>query len=274
MNSLYEFDAIGTHWWIEIVSRQQFSAHLKKTIDNTAEQFNQRYSRFREDSLVSELFRTKRLSNPPAEMVRMLEFAKEMHAVSEGAFDSTVGNTLHRFGYGKRSIARSVNLDHFWDEIVITPAEIILPEYVMLDFGGFGKGWLIDQLVRDMKLAGIREFIVNGGGDLYVQAKEPILFKLEDPYDTTTSIGNIKIQQGALAGSNTLKRTWEDSGKIKHHIIDPHQQDSSDTGVVASYVAASSATIADTMATILILRPELDHKLAKQYRLKTKLVSC
>lgn len=36
-----------------------------------------------------------------------------------------------------------------------------------------------------MKLAGVTSFIVNGGGDMYVQADESIEFALEDPYDPT-----------------------------------------------------------------------------------------
>ena len=99
----HEFDAIGTHWWLEILSDQIITPGLIESLAATAAQFDQRYSRFRDDSLVSELYRTGRLSRPPAEMLRMFEFAREMYEVSDGAFDMTVGNALHRFGYGKRS---------------------------------------------------------------------------------------------------------------------------------------------------------------------------
>lgn len=269
---MYEFDSIGTHWWIELLDGTSFDGVLIATLQRTAEQFDQRYSRFRDDSLVAELFRTRRLSHPPAEMIRMLHFAREMYDATDGTFDISVGNDLHRMGYGKREKARSLSHHLFFKKIVISPAEIILPEPVMLDFGGFGKGWLIDQFVRDLKLTGKKQFIVNGGGDLYVQADEPITFQLEDPYDETTSAGSIKIQRGALAGSSTVKRTWSDNGTQKHHIIDPITHDSSASSIVASFVAADSALIADTMATILILRPGLQDKLATEYNLQTFLI--
>ncbi len=269
----YEFDGIGTHWWLEILdSPHTFTDELVARLRHTAEQFDQRYSRFRDDSLVTQLYRAGRLSHPPTEMLRMLTFAREMYEASGGAFDITVANDLHRMGYGKRTVARDVETANFWDEVIITPAEIIMPTPLMLDFGGFGKGWLIDQFARDMKLAGIKAFIINGGGDLYVQSHEPITLQLEDPYDNTKSVGSIKIQQGALAGSNTVKRVWDDDGKIKHHIIDPATHDSSRTNVVASFVAADNALIADTMATIMILRPELQTELALKYQLQTKLI--
>lgn len=273
MADTYEFEAIGTHWWLELLDGGDFTDSLRQQIDHTVAQFDQRYSRFRDDSLVSELYRTGALSHPPAEMLRMLDFAKEMYEASGGAFDITVGNTLHKFGYGKRTIAKKRQTNNFWQEIVITPAEIRYPDGVMLDFGGFGKGWLIDQLVRDLKLAGKQQFIVNGGGDIYVQAKDPVRFVLEDPTEVGRSVGHVDIANGALAGSDTIKRAWQDGDKRKHHIIDPHTDDSSVTGVVGSYVIAQSALIADTMATILILRPGLEQKLKQEFNLQTILIT-
>lgn len=269
----YEFDSIGTHWWLEILDDSaSFTPELIATLAATAEQFDQRYSRFRDDSLVSELFRTGRLSHPPAEMIRMLNFAREMHEVSHGAFDITVGNDLHRMGYGQRSVARDIDTTKFWEEVAITPVEIILPSKIMLDFGGFGKGWLIDMFVRELKLADVHAFIVNGGGDLYVQSDKPIRLGLEDPLDATRSIGNISIRQGGLAGSNSVKRTWDDGEIRRHHIIDPATHDSSASPVLASFVAAESALIADTMATILIIQPELERELSERYGLNVMLV--
>ena len=270
---LYEFDSIGTHWWIELLDDSTFDDALIATLQRTADQFDQRYSRFRDDSLVSKLYKEGRLAHPPAEMLRMLEFAHAMYDVSDGAFDLTVGNDLHRMGYGKRVIAKHTDDTSLWDQIVVTPAEIIYPDGVMLDFGGLGKGWLIDQFSRDLMLAGKQSFIVNGGGDLYVRSQEPIEFSLEDPHDNSKRIGQIKIARGALAGSNTLKRTWAVGSTQKHHIIDPTTHDSSRTAIVASYVAAESALIADVMATILILRPELKERLVERYHLKAMLVT-
>lgn len=270
----YEFDSIGTRWWLEILDdSSSFTPELVSRLRATAEQFDRRYSRFRDDSLVSELYEQGHLSHPPAEMVNMLAFAREMYEVSEGAFDITVGNDLHRMGYGTRRKSHELDTSSFWEQVVVTPAEIILPYHVMLDVGGFGKSWLIDSFVRDMRLAGVEQFIVNGGGDLYVYSDKPVRIRLEDPYDASKFIGSVDIKQGALAASNTIKRVWQDGAAQKHHIIDPRTHDSSQTSAIASYVTARNALVADTMATILILRPELEQTLAKNYGLKTKLIN-
>lgn len=130
--NLYEFDSIGTHWWIELLDDSTFDESLIATLQRTADLFDRRYSRFRDDSLVSELFQTGRLSHPPAEMLRMLDFAEEMYEISGGAFDPTISNDLHRMCYGRRNSAVHVRDASVWPLIVATPAEIIMPEPVML----------------------------------------------------------------------------------------------------------------------------------------------
>lgn len=268
---VYEFEAIGTHWAIEIVSGHTFSDELIATIHRTVELFDQRYSRFRDDSLVAQLAREGVLTNPPKELIDMLAFAKDMYEVSGGAFSIAVGASLHRMGYGLRAHGHSIRRN-IWDEITYSRQKIVIPKGEMLDFGGFGKGWLIDRFVEVMRTAGIHEFIVNGGGDLYCESDAPIEFKLEDPYDETKQFGQTRITHGALAVSNTIKRAWQDGDAHKHHIIDPVTDDSSDSGIVASYVRADTALIADTMATILIVRPELEEALKHRYKLETILV--
>jgi len=269
--AVHEFDAIGTHWAIEILSSKKFSDALIAELHATADRFDQRYSRFRDDSLIAELARTGELINPPEELILMMDFAKEMYSVSQGAFNVGVGATLHRFGYGQREHGHLLN-KNIWDDISYSQEKITIPKGEMLDFGGFGKGWLIELFVACMRCAGIKEFIVNGGGDLYCQSDMPIEFKLEDPYDATVQFGQTHITHGALAVSNTIKRVWDDGEDAKHHIIDPETDNSSESGVIASYVKADSALIADTVATILIVRPELEDVLKARYELKTILV--
>lgn len=264
-NNRYEFDAIGTRWWIEVLNEQSLTEATIKSIHDIVKQFDQRYSRFREDSLVMKLFRDGSLSHPPAEMIRMLDYAKKMYARSGGSFDISVGNTLHELGYGNRRLSKSYRDKSMWNELTVTPAEILYPDGVILDFGGFGKGWLIDRLVVELKLFGHTEFIVNGGGDVYVESLKPVRFVLKDPYDGTRAIGHVEIAHGALAASDIKERVWDDNGVTRHHIIDPATQRPSESSVVASFVVAPSALIADTMATLLIVRPDLEESMKNEY---------
>lgn len=262
--SIYEFDAIGSRFWLERLDGGQFTSELRSAIDDYVTLFDLRYSRFRDDSLVSQLFDTGLISEPPEEMLRMLDFAKEMYDASDGVFDLTVAGALSKLGYGSRKHSASIRSD-LWDILEYSPEEIRCSKGIMLDFGGFGKGWLIDEIARIMREHGATQFIVNGGGDLFVQSDTPIEFALEDPHKPGTVYRTVSISRGALGASNTIKRSWETAGGLKHHIIDPTTGDSSESSRVASYVLAPSALIADTLATVVIIRPELTDTLSRTY---------
>ncbi len=262
--SIYEFDAIGTRFWLERLDGGMFTPELRTAINECVALFDLRYSRFRDDSLISQLFDTGTIPNPPEEMLRMLDYAKEMHAVSGGAFNLTVAGSLSRLGYGSRKYAGDIRLD-LWDILSYSSEEIRCPAGIMLDFGGFGKGWLVDGIAHIMRDHGVTQYIVNGGGDLFVQSDTPIEFALEDPNHPDTVYKTVSLTVGALAGSDTIKRSWETSSGLRHHIIDPTTGDSTDSSYVASYVIAHTALIADTLATIVIIRPTLKETLARAY---------
>lgn len=268
---VFEFDAIGTHWWCELLDEgDHFTSLLTQEILTICDEFDQRYSRFRDDSLIMELFNTGMIHNPPAEMVEMFRFADEMYTVSHGAFDVTVGATLHHLGYGDRTKGQAN--DPRWSSVSYTPDTITAPQGVMIDFGGFGKGWLIDRLVACLRQHGKRAFIVNGGGDLFVSSNSPVDLALEDPHDSTKQYGQTRITNGALAASSTVKRSWMHEGQRYHHIINPQYHTSSTSGVVGTFVKADTALIADTMATILVIRPDLEQALKLRYNLETIIV--
>ena len=269
----YEFDAIGTRWWCEMLDgSSRFTPEVISGITRICDEFDRRYSRFKEDSLVSELYRMGVLQEPPEEMRDMLSFAHELYDVSEGVFDIGVGATLHGLGYGSRRYAGTPP-KNIWHQISYTEKKISAPQGVMLDFGGQGKGWLIDRIVEFLRAEGLQQFIVNGGGDMYVASKELIKIALEDPEKPGKYWGEALLMNEALAGSSTTKRVWTHNGVKHHHIIDPKLHDSADSGVKGTFVKASTATVADALATVLIVHPELRKKLEEHYGAQTIVIS-
>ena len=261
---MLEFDGIGTHWWIENLSSTRFDATTKQAVLRHVHDFDSSYSRFKSDSLIGTLNNKKYLKNPPKELLSMLGFCKEMYEASDGVFDVTIGGILHSQGYGSREMASKV-VSNFWDEVKYNRDEIRIPAEAVIDTGGYGKGWLIDELVDLLAAHGYKNVIVNGGGDLRIANDEPVEFSLEHPYDTNKKIGTTHIQNGALAVSSAAKRTWMHDGKTYHHIVDPKSEASLKNDVVATYVEAPTALLADTLATICMIRPDLAKNLEHQY---------
>lgn len=268
---IFEFDAIGSRFWLEDLTGAALPFAITDKILASVAAFNDDYSRFRPQSLVMQLADEGVLHSPPLELLQMLTLSKDMYAVSDGAFNITIGSTLNALGYGNAKRSGKALADP-WEHINWNTEEVRVPAGTVLDFGGLGKGWLIDKIADILRTHGIGRFIVNGGGDLYVQNTEPIEFALEDPLHTDKVLRVVHIQQGALAGSDTLKRVWDSGAGRQHHIIDPTTQRPSDSGVIASYVLADTALMADVAATILIIKPNLKDSFEQQYGLKSLLI--
>jgi FAD:protein FMN transferase len=204
-------------------------------------------------------------------MIEMLEFAKLMNELSDGVFNPLVGAKLNALGYGHPS-GRDDSVADFSDKLSWNENSVMLEKGQNVDLGGLGKGWVIDKISNILRENEVAQFIVNGGGDLHVQSDQPIEFALENPHDNTEKIGTAKIQKGALAASSVLKRVWRQGNQSHHHIIDPATADSSDGGVAATFVMASSALVADCLATILIIRPDLESKLKQHFDFQAKII--
>ncbi|MBC7746875.1 FAD:protein FMN transferase [Pedobacter sp.] len=265
-----EFDALGTHWWIELPEETDGDIVKSKIIERVMT-FQNDYSRFIPNSYIGKLNSTKRLTAPPQELLNMLIFARDMFEVSEGIFNISVGGTLAQLGYGKSQPTAKLHTS-LWGQVVMTEQEVSIPNDVEIDLGGFGKGWLIDTLGVLLKNEGYEEYVINGGGDILVSSFEPLEFALEHPVDSSLKVGTTRIQHGALAVSSSVKRVWNQGAKTHHHLIDPRQGISSASPIVATYVRAETALMADTMATILLITPELRGKLTARYDLRTVLL--
>lgn len=272
---IIEFDGLGTHWECEILDEKLTDNDFNKLSDlltSELNRFTKLYSRFNDDSLIGRLNKQSKLINPPPEMRDMFLFAKNMFDVSDGVFNISVGGALNAKGYGRLNSGAKVRLD-FWEDVIIGGSSISIPKGSVVDLGGFGKGWLIDKFVEKLRNNKIRQFIVNGGGDLFVQSNVPIEIALEHPLDSTKKIGQTRITVGALAASSTLKRIWRNNGNNYNHIINPFSGQSSDNAVVGTFVKADTALMADTMATVLLIKPELDRHLSEKFGLQTILVT-
>lgn len=265
-------EGLGTRWIIELVGDETtFPTDLSQLLLTTISLFDDTYSRFKPDSLVGQLNRNTTISNPPRELIDMFAFAHKMHIATNGVFDISVAGSLQKLGYGDDNGSKSV-YEGFWDEAVYSTKEIRIPRGSAVDFGGFGKGWLLDRLALVLEHHNHPFYVINGGGDIVLSAQGPIELGLEHPYDPTKVIGTTQIIKGALAVSSVVKRRWIKDGQSYHHIIDPVTAKPADNGVVSTYVKGTTALITDTLSKIVLLRPELEAKLRAQFDIQTIII--
>ena len=258
------FQGLGTRWIVELLGPSTFPKKLEQLIVQAVRQFDDNYSRFKASSYIGQLNEKHVVKNPPQELLDMFDFAHKMFIATDGVFDISVAAHLQNTGYGRLNKTKK-HIKTFWNETIWNRDEIHIPEGTSVDLGGFGKGWLIDKLAVLLEQMGYPHYVINGGGDIAFSAPKPIELGLEHPYDSAKVIGTTSGFTGALAVSSIVKRRWTKDSDIHHHIIDPNTKQSTKNGVVSTYVKGQTSLITDTIATVVLLRPELKEQFEKQF---------
>jgi FAD:protein FMN transferase len=257
----YEVQAIGTHWWIEIYDKD-VDKNIIKFTEELFNEFEQNYSRFIQSSFVSRLNTTKEITDYPLEMYNMFLYSEELREITDGHFNVTVGTILEKLGYDENysfTQTEEIRYSEIQNGILeLTPEKVRISESVKVDFGGIGKGWLIDKLKLHFKDRGIKNYYINGGGDIYATSNfgDPVEFLLESPFDTDSAIGSIKIKDCAIACSSPSKRQWRDkkTGVLRHHLVSSKLENVNNK-IVSVFTQANTSLQADSAATCLFISP-------------------
>lgn len=236
-----------------------------------------RWSRFRSDSDIGRLNAAAgRAITVGRDTMTLLTRSIRAWRLTEGAFDPTVGQSMHAYGYdrdfsllGDRSEpagsrpapgCAGIELDH-------DTGRVRMPAAVRFDAGGIGKGLAADLVAGELLRRGAGGVVVNVGGDLRVAGEPPDaagwVVGVDDPRRPGADLLRVALPAGAIATSSTLRRRWRQGATDCHHLMDPHTGRPAQGPSVAVSVVAAEAWWAEVMAKALLLaeRPG-EHPLA------------
>ncbi len=198
-------------------------------------------------------------------LLPLIRQAKILWRKSDGLFDPAIGAIIGAWGFhadefpkGTRPplerIRRLVALHPSMGDVRVEGDTVFSRNRaVQLDLGGFAKGEAVDRAIRRLEESGIRNAIVNAGGDLKVigaHGDRPWRAGIRDPKDWGI-IATVELASGeALFTSGNYERYREYEGVRYAHIIDPR------TGmpvehIVSATVLHTDGALADAAATAL-----------------------
>ena len=239
--------ATGTIWLIATERELKLSDQAK--LKQQVEQFEAAFSRFKTDSELGILNASGILKNPSKKMLELLRFAIKSYQKTDQLFNISVGGKLETSGYGlKNGGAKTSN--NLSQDIEITDSEVKLSGDIHLDFGGFGKGWLADELHLSLNKMGYYNHLVNAGGDIRLGAQPEQGLLLADPLNKDHFIAKLNASGGALACSSNNLRTWDFNNKRQQHILNLNGDD---INILGSFVYGENLGVADMLATSLML---------------------
>lgn len=250
----WQFDAIGTPWTI-VVDGAEISAATKTAIQAEINRFDQTYSRFIGNSMVSQLAESSRtevvIDN---EFKELLELGLRLSTLTHQAFDLNTAALQEAYGYDPQYSFKNVSAERvtappgrFWLEAQTLHKEGL----VKLDFGAFGKGYLIDLVAKLLEKHGHLFYIVDGGRDFYATHKAdgtPWAIALEHPTKSDEAIGVVSLKNQGLACSNSHHRRVGNY----HHLLQA-QTGQPIREIASVYVLAKNAFLADGISTALFV---------------------
>lgn len=212
------------------------------------------------------------------DLLNVLERAQEISIVSGGAFDITVGplvrlwRTARSGGIFPNNAAINKAMTWVgWEKIIIDSSanSVKLKQPGMiLDLGGIGKGFAVDEAMKTLAGVGINICLVDLGGDIAAGAPPPDkkawIVSVRDGSDIKATI-NLLCKNKGIATSGDSEQFLKSKGKRYSHIIDP-RTGMALTNRIAVTVVAQDCTTADALASaISVLGPTEAKKLLKKF---------
>ncbi|MGV3770162.1 MAG: FAD:protein FMN transferase [Sphingobium phenoxybenzoativorans] len=215
----------------------------------------------------------------PPDFLTVLRAGLHIADRSGGAFDPAIGDAVEAWGFGPGASRSPSPLPvQSWRAIEVDGgcARRLAP--VALDFSGIAKGFAVDAVAGRLSDMGLRNFLVEIGGELRGSGVkpdgQPWWVDLEAPPDMTLPVTHVALCGLSVATSGDYRRYFEEDGKRFAHSIDPRTAAPIDNGVASVSVFHESAMIADAWATALtVLGPEKGLKLAADEGLAALMVT-
>jgi thiamine biosynthesis lipoprotein len=157
--------------------------------------------------------------------------------------DAEISRALARVGYGK------VALDS-------ASSTVTLPAGMQIDLAGVAKGYAVDRCVAELAALGVRDALVNIGGNIYAMGASPgqrgWRIGIRDPKGGLETVGTLLLRDEAVATSGNYENFVEIDGRRFGHIIDP-RTGRPVSSVLSVTVVAPTGLASDALSTGLFV---------------------
>ena len=192
--------------------------------------------------------------------------AKQISKETHGAFDITVAPLVNAWGFGFKNAAQvdSAMIDSLHQFVGIDKVDLVDGKIVkkdprlMLDCSAIAKGYGVDCVARLLDSKGIRNYMIDIGGELVMKGENPKMetwsIGVNKPIDDSLSVNQeiqtvLKLTNVGLATSGNYRNFYYKGGKKYAHTIDPRTGYPIQHNILSATVVAPDCATADAYAT-------------------------
>ena len=251
------------------------AAHLGQIAEAEAKRIEIKYSRYRDDSVVTKINTSHgKPVTVDDETAALLDYADSCYQLSNGLFDVTSGVLRRIWKFdgsdnvpSKQQVAEVLPFIG-WNKVTWRRPELILPEGMEIDFGGLGKEYAVDSAVLKIMQVSDAPVLVNFGGDLRVSGprtgNQRWRVAIESVDGESVSTARLEIANGALTTSGDARRFLLKNGVRYSHILDPRTGWPVKDPPRSVTVAAPTCMEAGVISTLAMLQGKKAEKFLKR----------
>lgn len=240
-----------------------------KKLEDKINELDELLSTGKETSEVSKLNKSGKevLSETTADLIKS---SLQIYEKTEGLFDITIYPLMELWGFTTKNY-RVPSDKEIGEKLKIVGSDKIIfnedtrevsfkNKGMEIDFGGIGKGYITDELVKILKEEKVDSAILNLGGNVFGYEKKPdgSLWNvaIRDPNEPESYMAVIRLENSAVITSGGYERYFEENGSIYHHILDPGSGKPSKSNLKSVSIVSKDGTLADALSTSLFIMGE------------------
>lgn len=266
---------MGTTYHITLVTGYfSRTKNLRDKIEERLREINRSMSTYMADSEISRFNQPRSAGEPfhaSEDFLKVMTAAQRVYRLTGGAWDGTVNPLINLWGFGPMKKAPKVppveeikkmrRLVGF-DKIEISEDGYLIKRNprVTVDLAAIAKGYGVDAVSKLIRSSGIHNFLVEIGGEVYAGGlrKDGKPWRIgintprkDAPFDSVYTV--VSLQDRALATSGGYRNFFVVNGRTFSHILDPRTGYPIQNRVASVSVAADNCTLADGLATGLVV---------------------
>jgi len=252
--------AQGTSYSITYYAKEEWVK--KKSIDSLIQVIDQSMSLYKPGSLINKFNESTSGMLVDFHFMEVYQRADAIFKDTQGKFDVTVAPLVQLWGFGPKKIERLPDSAAIKNALLGVGMEKIKwhrrtlskeNPAVSIDLNGIAQGYTVDVISRYLRSCKINRFMVEVGGELYIQGTKPDkqLFKvgIEGPVNSAFSDERIKhilqFKKGAITTSGNYQKYVMNGNQRISHLINPKTGYPLKNEMISVTVFAKDAITAD-----------------------------
>jgi thiamine biosynthesis lipoprotein len=252
--------AQGTTYTIKYINT---SAIIEKhSIDNLFSEIDQSLSLYQSTSLITQFNQDNRGVKADFHLLNVVRASLLISAATHGCFDITSKPFSMLWGFNAatpksipskdllQKTSQAVGHDHL---SIIMDSLVKDNPHTKIDCDGIAQGYTVDQLSSLLRNKGIKDFMVELGGEVFTSGKNlsgndwVVGIEVSDVYATDDHFitKKISLSNVAVTTSGSMKKFRRLGNRYWSHIIDPRTGLPVDNGIVSVTVIGKDAITAD-----------------------------